>query len=207
MVTEWFRNKHWNDEIEKSFFSHLSRARTQRDQYIVIQALTLAKQYPNVSLMLIDLYFQSKKSSFEDVRALSAKSDAYISLGDIEQAIEAMKAVLAIEREKPSHKTTKYVDFPFLVATLKISREYNSALETLAERAKDLMFPLDIFKYHASNSLIHRELQDFDLSKKHAAIALEAAKIRKSGFRFHQDLGLVGKEYKTVVAELLKIHA
>jgi len=42
-ATDWFRNREWNAEIEKDFLAQLARSRTQSDQYLVIQALTICK--------------------------------------------------------------------------------------------------------------------------------------------------------------------
>lgn len=80
MATDWFRQEIWHEEIEKDFFAQLARSRSQRDQYLVIQALTIATRYPMVSIRLIDLYFETKKSSSDDVRALSARADAHLRL-------------------------------------------------------------------------------------------------------------------------------
>jgi hypothetical protein len=204
---DWYRSKTWNHRIEEEFFSRLARARSQRDQYIVIQALTIATSAPESALKLVDLYFGSKKNDFHDVRALSAKANAYRALSQRDKTLLAMKEVLSVERKKPSHKTTMYVEYPYFVAIQKIETEYKSALETLKERVGDLMFPLDIFKWHASKSLMCFELQEKEISRKHAGLALDAAQIKKSGFRFHQKLGLVGKEHKDTIEKLRKIYA
>lgn len=207
MATDWFRQEEWNDKIEQEFFAKLARARAQRDQYLVIQALTISKLVPTVALRLADLYFDTQKDNFEDVRALSSKADAYLALGQTERAIEAMKDILAIERTRPSHKTTMHVDYPFLVATQYISSEYHHALAVLNERKSDLTLPFDKFKWHAAKSLIHHSLREFDDSRMHAALALNAANVTTSGFRYHQDVGLVGDEYRDTVESLRQICA
>lgn len=207
MATDWFRQEVWHEEIEKDFFAKLARSRSQRDQYLVIQALTIATSYPMVSIRLIDLYFETKKSSFDDVRALCARADALLTAGQIESAITTMKEILAIERIKPNQKTNMFVDYPFLVATNNISSEYVDALAVLDERESDLVFPVSKFKWHAAKSLIHRALRNSDDSKQEAALALEAAQVKTSGFRYHQDLGLVGEQYKDAVAALRGIYA
>ncbi len=63
-----------NESIEENFYSKLKRARSQRDQYLAIQALTLADDHPRTSLRLLDEYFVSRKDEFDDVRALLAKA-------------------------------------------------------------------------------------------------------------------------------------
>ena len=206
MADDWFRFRTWSPQIEEEFFRRLARSRSQRDQYLVIQALTIASTFPDVALKLIDQYFATKENDFEDVRALSARVHAYLAQDFLDKTVATMKEILEVERQRPSHRTNMYVEYPYLVATKKIESEYATALATLAERVGDLRFPLDIFKWHAAMSIIHAELKDVERSKRHAGEALDAAEIKKSGFRFHQNLGLVGAEYRATVAGLRKIY-
>ncbi len=205
MSDNWYRNEVWNSEIEREFFSKLSRARSQRDQYIVIQALSLAKVEPKVALTLIDLYFSSKKTDFDDLRALMAKVDALAALGDRKGAVEAKKAILNLEKKKKSQRSNEFVDYPFYVAMESISEEYTAVIALLDERFGELAFPVQIFKWHAAKGLILHEMGNLEVAKEHAKFALDAAQIKRSFFRFHQNLGLVGNEYKDVVKRLRKI--
>ncbi len=118
-----------------------------------------------------------------------------------------MKEILAIERLKPNQKTNTYVDYPFLIATQGISAEYVDALAVLDERKGDLAFPVNKFKWHAAKALIHRGLRNLDDAKQQAGLALEVAQVESSGFRYHQGLGLVGKEYTDTVAAMREIYA
>jgi len=195
---DWYRNKDWNESIEEHFYSKLKRARTQRNQYLVIQALTLADKHPEVSIRLVDEYFESRKDKFEDVRALLAKANAFIALNDLEGCIATFKEILEREREFPNHQTGVYLDYPYLVATQKIENEYANALSILHEHLDRLTFPLDHYKWHASKALINNDGSE-------AQKALEAAKVKRSGFRFHQDVGLVGKEHEKTIKHLCKI--
>lgn len=195
---DWYRNKDWNKSIEESFYSKLKRARSQRDQYLVIQALTLTDKHPKVSLRLVDEYFESRKEKYDDVRALLAKSNAFIALGDLEGCLATYKKVLQREREFPNHQTGVYLDYPYLVAMQRIEHEFVGALDVLDEHIDRLTFPLDYFKWHASKALINN---DGDEAKK----ALDSAKVKRSGFRFHQDVGLVGKEHEKAIKQLCKI--
>ncbi|MCL1038237.1 hypothetical protein L2750_13900 [Shewanella submarina] len=195
---DWYRNKNWNASIEEHFYSKLKRARTQRDQYLVIQALTLADSHPEVSLRLVNEYFESRKDQFEDVRALLAKAEALRTLNDIDGCISAFKEVLGKEKKFPNYQTGVHLDYPYLVATKKIENEYANALDVLNEHVDRLTFPLDHYKWHASKALINNDGTE-------AQKALEAAKVKKSGFRFHQDVGLVGKEHEKIIKALCKI--
>jgi tetratricopeptide (TPR) repeat protein len=202
---DWFRNESWNPNVEEVFFGRLAKSRSQRDQYLVIQALTLASAEPAVALRLVDLYFESKRRPFEDVRALMARAKAYQSMGSLQDAIEALKQALEVERQKPNHKTTAYVDYPYLVATNRLASEYPDAKSILFERVRDVMFPLDKFKWNASLAIIEHESNNPDQARKHARAALEAAGTTKSGFRFHRRLGLVGNNHPPTIAILEKI--
>jgi hypothetical protein len=203
----WYRNRIWNLVIEEQFFAKLARSRCQREQYLVIQALTIARTYPEVTLQLIDNYFSTKTNDHDDIRALNAKAEAYLAKNHINAAITAMKAVLEIEKIKPGQKTLVFVDYPYLVATLKIKSEYTSALLILKERVTDLTFPVSIFMWNSAMSLISSEANDIVRAKHFAGAALDAAKIKKTGFQFYQKLGLVGSEHKATIAKLKKIYA
>jgi len=200
---DWYRNKTWNQDIEKAFFEKLSRARTQRDQYLAIQATTLASHEPRATLKLVDHYFETRSDDLHDVQALWAKACAQKALKDRTGVVKTYKEILAREREFPRHKTTAYVMFPYWVAREKIEDEYAHALEVLDDRKDDIRFPLDRFLWHASYALISSQRGDESTTRKHAQQAVDAAEARKSGFRYHQNLGLVGKEYKAVVKTLI----
>ena len=64
------------------------------------------------------------------------------------------------------------------------------------------MFPVDYFRWHAAKAIISAERGDNEQAVSHADQAFGAAQVKKSGFRFHQKLGLVDKEYKDLVNEL-----
>ena len=204
-VTDWYRNEDWNEEIENHFNLKLGRTRTQHDQYLVIQALTLSRKKPLVALELVNRYFETRSSDFENIRALLAKSYAYKTMGDIQATLDVMKEIIETERRIPKHRTTTYVDFPYLVATSKLHNEYHTVLNVLEERKSELMFPIDKFKWQASKSMINFELGNKDIAKVFASLALATAKVEKSGFRFHQNLGLVGEEHKETIERLSAI--
>ena len=57
MTTDWFRNTTWNKSVERAFDEKLRRAK-RKEQYLRIQACTLARSYPEVALKLLDRYFE-----------------------------------------------------------------------------------------------------------------------------------------------------
>jgi tetratricopeptide (TPR) repeat protein len=202
---DWFRNKTWNPRIEKAFFEKLSRARSQRDQYLAIQAIEIAPHKPKTALKLIDHYFETRKNDFDYVRVLMAKVDAQMALNNEVEAISVYKEILEREAEFPNTKTNAYVDYPYLVATRKYEDEYDSALEILETRKDDLVWPVSRFKWHASYALILFHRGNNSKAKEHAVLATESARAKRSPFRYHRGLGLVGKEHKPVVKLLIRM--
>jgi len=198
MADDWYRNHNWNSEIESQFFEKLSRSRSQRDQYLVIQALSLTSTFPEISIQLVSEFFKTRKDDFEDVRALLAKTNALLNLNRIDEAIEAYRAVLKREEEFPKHQTTAYIDYPYFVATHNIESEYSNALSVLEKHFDRLMFPADCYKWYAAKALIEN-------NSDYASKALDAAEVKRSGFRFHQSIGLVGKEHADTIERLCNI--
>ena len=74
----------------------------------------------------MEQYFETRKKDFDDVRALLAKAQAHLELGEIVNAMESFRAVLARETEFPKHQTTAYVDYPYIVATQRIEKALNA---------------------------------------------------------------------------------
>ena len=172
---------------------------------MVIQALTLTKNHPQIALQLVEMYFDTAKGEFNDVRALSARADALMELARFDEALVAMREILSTEQRRPNQKTRTFVDYPFLVATRKLRSEYEHAMRTLEDRANDAVFPVDHFKWHAAASLIHADCQEQAQARSHAQQALLAAQIDRSSFRFHGSLGLVGEEHRAVVEALQEL--
>ena len=105
---------------------------------------------------------------------------------------------LGNEINNHNHQTQTYVDYPYFVATNNIEKEYSDALEVLHKYSSRLRFPVDRYKWHASKAVISNDAVE-------AEKALEAAQVKRSGFRFHQNVGLVGNEHKETIKHLCKL--
>ncbi|AWF82282.1 hypothetical protein BTJ40_16410 [Microbulbifer sp. A4B17] len=202
---EWYRNEEWSEEIESKFFEKLKRAR-RKEQYLRIQACTIASTEPDVALSLLEQYFELS-DDFNHAQAYCDMATAYIAKYDIESAINFYGKALERESAFPHLKTDAYILYPLLIVEKKLTNLYQSANEVLDEHQERLMFPVDHFRWHAAKAIISAESGENEQAANHAAQAFDAAQIKKSGFRFHQNLGLVGKEYKGLVNELRAIHA
>jgi tetratricopeptide (TPR) repeat protein len=205
---DWYRNTEWNSAIESEFFTRLNRARSQRDQYLVIQAGTLASLKPDDALRLLEHYFSTRTDPFHDVRAHDARAQACLAKGDVNGAIEAYKAALERENEFPNFQTNARVDLPYLVARERIDSEFDFALSTLGNAVDDANpFPIYHFKFHAAYALILSAQGKDEDAKSHAEEAIKAAQITKTGLRYHQSLGLVGSKEMAVVKAIYQLGA
>lgn len=202
---DWYRNQRWTGEIERKFFDKLGRAR-RKEQYLRIQASTIAKKEPDVALSLLRQYFDLN-DKFDQAQAYCDMAAAYIAKGDLESAVNSYGKALESESAFPNVKTDAYILYALLIVENKLTNFYQSANEVLNENMGRLMLPVDHFRWHAAKALIAAENGEKEKATNHVACAFDAAKIKKSGFRFHQSLGLVGKEYKGVLNALRAIHA
>jgi hypothetical protein len=63
------------------------------------------------------------------------------------------------------------------------------------------------FCWHAAKAIIFVERGGLEQAANYVGQAFDADQIEISGFRLHQNLGLVGKEYKGLEHEIRAIHA
>jgi len=196
MSKDWFRNTSWNDAIARSFYEKLARA-GHKEQYLRIQASHLVSTHPDVSVDLLNQYFELP-DQFDQAQAYVDRARALLRLGHIEAAIESYEAALAREASFPSLQTQAWLDLPFLIATRRIAASYERAVELLETFHARLMFPIDHFKWHAAQSLIAAERQDHGAARHHALLAIESAESEDSGYPHHRSVGLVGEQYLEV---------
>jgi tetratricopeptide (TPR) repeat protein len=202
---DWFRNKDWSPAVEGRFFEKLRRAR-KKASYLRIQASYLRQSHPKVALALLEQYF-ALGDDFELASAFEIQATAYLSLGDVEQAVKSYESALEREHEFPSLRTTAWLDFPILVASQKIRTHYATALDLLSQHKSEITFPVDEFKYCAAHALINMEQGDLRTAREFAVGALRAAELDHSGFRYHAKSGLVGNHYEAIESQLLRLVA
>lgn len=204
MAENWFRNTEWNTEIELRFFEKLSRARGKA-QYLRIQACTLARTHPLVTLNLLERYFEVRDHEHDLAQAYVDQATAYESLGEIELAVRSYELALDREEEFPHSLTQAYLELPSLIFNRKLKGRYEKALRILTKYLTRPKFPVEHFQWHAVFALISQELCQNDLARIHARQALESAGRTHSGFRNHPKLGLVGDHQDLIRRKLEEI--
>lgn len=202
---DWYRNSSWTADIESDFRQRLSRAR-EKSQYLRIQAYYLAENHPQVALSLLDQYF-ALGDHFDKAQAHGDRARAFIALGDVDAALSSYEEALAWEREFPHSKTHAYLEYACLVINARAARLYIRAMEVLDTHRERPMFPVDRYRANGARAILLHELGRTDDARSFADLAMVAAREVESGFRYHQDLGLVkstGDEFGRRVAALLK---
>ena len=202
---DWFRNENWNERIEADFFEKLGRARSRRDQYLAIQALTLATTQPKIALRLVSDYFDTRKNDFCDYQALIARATAFESLKDFNAAVATYKELISWQSRRSNVEAGGGLRLAYLVATEKLAEHFEFALEQLESVPDAALFPVAEFKRHAAAALIFSEVQEPALARSHADRALKAANIRRTGLQYHQVVGLVSSKHRKVVRAIRKL--
>lgn len=157
-MTEWYRNTDWNDEIEAMFFAKLGKARSQRDQYIVLQGHHLSQSHPKVALRLIDFYYETRTEDFDDGRADRVRASAQFALGGYVEALDNYLKLLKGQEANEDIYVGSPLEFAFLAARFRSDTHYDAALEQLAGFAQpSSKEPEPRFRYCAASALITLE--------------------------------------------------
>lgn len=198
---DWYRRTTWNEAEAQDFFARLKRSRGNfhKGQYLRIQAYTLADTHPLVALELLDQYFALDGDHFDQASAHVGRALAYLKLGNLEAALASYDQALAHEKAYPNVRTRACLELPYLIAINQVSSRFHQALSLLSENTDDLMFPVDKFKHHAARAMILRHT-DMGLAASEAQLALQAAALDHSGFRYHAKLGLVSDRHAATLA-------
>jgi tetratricopeptide (TPR) repeat protein len=193
---DWYRNTEWNIQVSTEFEVKLARAR-RKEQYLRIQACTLAPTHPNVALSLLERYF-ALPVQFDAAQAHVDRATAFLAQAKVEDALSAYESALAREAEFPNMKTYAYLNLPFEIAIRTLKERFPQAIKLLEEHKDRLMFAVDFFKWNSAHAIIAYELGQSIESRDYAKAALEAAERDHSGFRYHPDVGLVNNSLSEI---------
>ena len=201
---DWFRNKQWNADIEADFRQRLHRAR-RKFQYLRIQANYLAETHPQVALSLLDEYFSLGVE--EDLaQAHVDQATALVAIGDIDGAVRAYENALKRELEFPRSITSASLNLACLIASARLEHLYDKALDVAHLNSRYHMFPIQRYQANGACALVLHEKGKRTEAIQAARLAMHAASEIGSGFRYHQNAGLVkttDDEFGNRISELL----
>lgn len=199
MKEKWYYNKSWDEEIEKHFFTKLSRVRHRgsQAQYLNIQAGGLIYTKDPELLKVAERLLNKQLQEYQD--SLFAP-DAYLSLGKIyefrrkyDEAFAYYKMAIDFEGEHPNLITNSFMDFAELA--VKTNRtvlfEYVENLFAEERYISAVAFPLTKYLKYSILSIINTHKGDAENAKYYFDLANKSAALRHSGFRNHKSLGLV----------------
>jgi tetratricopeptide (TPR) repeat protein len=201
---DWYRNEEWNDEIADAFFAKLKRAQ-QKNQYLRIQALYLEFSHPEVALDLLDKYFKLDGDFFDSATAFTQRAEILLRKNNIEGAIIAYENALKQEASNENYHTEAAIMLPLLFVEHNLLPYFKKGIEILEANKEYVPVPVNRFRWHAAMAIFKNSLGENNEASKHAKIALDAATEEKSGFWYHQKLGLVSKKYEPIIEKLRKI--
>ena len=199
----WFRNEEWNSDIAQAFQLRLARAR-KKGQYLRIQALYLVDRYPEAALDLIEQYFETG-DTFDVSQAFLQRAQALANLGDLDAAVAAYEASLGQEQVLPSIKTQAYLDYPALVVSRGLHHLNTRALEVLRQHEDRPVFPVERFRAAGLRAVLLERSGQSGAARAFARLAMDAAAVTRSGFRYHQDLGLVSAADRELVEQVARL--
>ena len=184
------------------------RSIDSKAQYLRIQASYLADAgYHAEALELLDQLLSEHPVASELAQAHLQKALSLDVMGRDDEAVEAYRASLLAERQRPTFRTAGWVEFAWFVAWKEKRELFDEALAVLAEfkstgSAIGLMFPAGRFKYEGALALMAATCGDSERARGFAQRALESAAATDSGLRYHPEFGLIGTLDAAVRARL-----
>lgn len=121
------------------------------------------------------------------------------------EAMDAYRAAIEAQQVQPNVRTDAWLELAWIIAKNQLRDHYEEAIGLLSQFRDASTFPVQRFKQHAARALIANELHDIGTAAAEAQLAIVAANESQSGFRYHQNLGLVGEEYSGDLRRLRQI--
>lgn len=202
---DWFRNTDWSPEIAGAFQKRLTRARGQRDEYLAIQAMTLAGGHPQAALELSRQFFETRQIPFRDSDVFWTMATAYRRMGDFNAAVEHFLKALDVERQRTNVQGLSRFDLPYMVAVHGLTDWYDTALKIQQEFDLTTPFPMTGFQVQCARALIAADRGQGDAAQEAAAQALELAGQTSNAIGAQDDIGLVGEVPKDVLCRLRQL--
>ena len=210
MAPEWYRRRTWSAEDATEFEEKLSRARSQRCEYLRIQALTLIaegdRELAEPAIVLAQRALQEDPGGIFCPELFCIIARASAILGQEGDTIEYYRQAVDAEG-KGKIRCCAYLEFAWFVVTQGISRLYNEVLKLVGESMEqpDLTFPVAQYKYFGVLACVSEALGDRDNAVRMARNAIKAANKEASPFSRHPRSGLVESKHTAIFEKLERL--
>jgi len=194
MSEDWYRNTEWGDHTREAFFSKLKRSRSQRDQYLAIQALTLAPHVPDAALELAAHYFETRTGDFDDNRVRLAQARAYCAAGRLDDAADTYRQAALADAANPTFKTNSAVEYARFVVENALSQRYREVAHWMGDTEAEFLLPREGYLWHGIKAAVAADAGNSNEARRHAVLALDYAARKKSSIANHPGLGIVSAQ-------------
>ena len=126
---DWYRMTDWTEEGAANFEKKIERARSQKAQYLTLQAYHLLDRRPDISLKLLDRAEEADVERYEGGRINNFRAEANLRLGNIEKVLSSYEDSMREQRVPGAIVTSSALDYAFVVAYFRIADKYDVALD------------------------------------------------------------------------------
>jgi hypothetical protein len=207
----WYRKTSWSPADATEFEQRLARSRTQRAQYLHIQAWHLAEtgkaRFAAPAIELANRCLREDLQGFFVVSTHLTIAEANSTLGRKDQALTAYRAAVSAEAKKRGMRCCAYLSYAWFVITHGMADEFGDVLKAMESMEDgDLILPIAQYKFFASLAIISHELGDIDNARRMARNALQAES-SAAPFARHRDFGIVKNIDKSIQGRIRKLAA
>jgi hypothetical protein len=200
MDRNWYRNTSWDEEIEKYFFTKLSRVRNEgmKAQYLKLQAASLAYKNDEKLMQVAEFLLSKLFTDYPDDKG--GKSNAFNIMGDMcrfrneyQKAMAYYKQAIDFEEIFPYSISNAFMNYAELVVKLNRTDLFEDVEKIFSEERYEIaiFFPQTKYLKYAMQSIISKYKGDIEKAKYYADLAEQNAAAEESGLRNHKKLGLV----------------
>jgi tetratricopeptide (TPR) repeat protein len=196
MPEDWYRRTEWSANTEADFFARLSRARPEmRAQYLRIQAVHLHQAGGAArlrkALELLERMLRDYPQRSEIAAAHFSRAECLSVLGQIDEALQALRSALAAERDAPNWRTRAYLSLGMLAIRHRRADLYDEVLVALDDFGGRELFPREQYEAAAIRAIVLDARGAHEGAVAFAKQALDAAARTDTGLRYHPSVGLV----------------
>lgn len=193
----WFRRTRWSPSNRADFQARLARSRSAgaRAQYLRIQALHLqqigSEPMYEAALELLDQLLADYPMAVELSEAHAQRAECLAGLGRTEEALQAFRAALEVQRRFPYSTGLAHIKFAELAFKLRREELFTEALAVLDEFGGKEFLPAPAYRFAAAYALLSDTAGNRSAARHFARAAIVAASATKSGLHHRPELGLV----------------